>query len=417
LTCSRGTLASHLDNADVELGFRLTVTIDRLDSSDFPSGHESTGFDGALNSFDEELYIKNNAILGVKGFDLHGYTGSVWINQRNFVIRPATDWSGSMPWDAKQTVLFSQLGKPDIFHKNIDYIDVSTPEGDACTGLAELWGNLIVLKELNMFKIRFNNSGNSLNWEIDEHFQKVGMIAPNSLAVGGGYIFFAGKEHIYMFDGNNAIPITKDRIQDEYQSELALSFGWASDYDEIHGMYDPNTNTYRLLFYDDDYSEARMFVYNIIGGYWTKHKYDDTSNVMIPRSLVLGVDYDMLGNTDTKIIKLDSSESASVEDVACEYESQWFSLNDNPFQEKRINTIKLLSINDTSITFRLYKNYGTNATYSKTVTANATRDISWEEVSTTGYVFKLEILNTALEGNEDLQVFELEIDYDELDER
>lgn len=338
LTCARGdSKQTHIDNSTVYLGYQIVVTIDKTTSDTFPVGYQSSGFDDPLIDFVEELYTRTNAILGILGFDIDGYTQSIWINQRNFIIRPTTDYIASMPWHSKQVVLFSQLGQPDVFHKNIDYIDLSTREGDPCTGLAQMWGNLIVFKELNMFKIRFNNSGNSLDWSIDEHYEKVGMIAPNSLAEGDGKLFFAGKDHIYMYDGNNAIPLTKDRIADTYQSYLATSVAADSEYGNIYGMYDPGRKWYILNFPATAYY---MLVYDVDKKCW--HTWAWTDGNFAAKQLVQGVDQQILANGTSKIFELDTT-GGTENDPIVQFKSQWLTFNGNPFQEKRITYTKIIN--------------------------------------------------------------------------
>ncbi len=399
----------------------ISLRIRRESSGVYPAGYVSSLDDFTtilLNNFVEELYIRNNAVTSVLGFDLHGYTNSLWMNQRNFVIRPALKWgSDDLPYDVRQVVLFSQVDKPDIFHTNIDFMDFSTKEGDACTGLSELWGNLIILKERNMFKVRFNNSGNSLSWEIDEHFQKVGMIAENSLAVGDGKVFFLGQDNVYMFDGNNAVSITKDKIKDELITAVNSSQGDFNDYEHIYGEYDPINKLYYLMLQTTTLTHC--YLYAVDEKRWMYQKYNDADYLVA--GLELGVDYDLLSKTtSTKIFKVDSSVGAGAEGIDVEMETQWLSLNDNQFQSKRINQLKIVSLNSHTFSMKIYKDYSVTASYTDTIsTQTPLTGIEFNETSLEGKVFKIEIITTGndLEGNNTLNVFEIEIDYDVLDER
>jgi len=405
------------DDPDYDISLRIR----REDAGTFPVGYVSS-LDNfttiLLNDFVEELYLKNNAITSVLGFDLHGYTNSAWINQRNFVIRPALSYNiDDLPYDERQTVLFSQSDKPDCFHVNVDYMDFSTREGDPCTGLAELWGNLIVFKERNMFKVRFNNSGNSLSWEIDEHFQKVGMIAPNSLAVGDGKLFFLGQDNVYMFDGSKAVSITKDRIKDELIAYVDTSEGDFSNYEHIYGEYDPINKLYYLMIVPDA-NYAHCYVYDVDADSWRYQYYSDTD--YLPESLSLGVDYDLLSNTaTTKIFKVDSALTAGEEDIDVEYESQFFTLDDNPFRQKRIKQLKVLSENNHTFSMSIYKDGSSSASYTDTIGVQSIRDVTFNETSLSGRAFKVEIVTTGrdLLPTNTLEISEIEIDYDLLDER
>jgi len=416
-------------SGDYQIGIRLSKT---ATGDKFPFhykseiGHASTSFADELQVIEEEMYTKLNAITSVKGFDLNGYSKSLWVNQRNFAIRPNLDYTlEELPYDIRQVVLFSQLAQPDCFHVNIDYIDCQTTEGDACTGLATLFGDLIVFKELNMFRINFNNSGNSLDWRITEHFQSVGCVAPNSIASGNGRIFFAGIDNIYMFDGRIARPITKDRIRDDYVSKLAARLVSDGNYDKIYGLFDPLRNNYRLMFS----TSGSCYVYDIDRGSWRIDDYDDTER---PEFLALSADNEILGTksdgTTGLVMKVDDSVSANHETFDISYISQWLSIDGNPFGEKRLCYIKVLMRTeaDEDITVRIYKDFidegvVTPATHDNTASLLATGadyKYFYFENSSIFKVLKFDIYSGNIPSDEqaNLQILEIEIGYETLDE-
>jgi hypothetical protein len=408
----------------------ITARIFRTSSATFPAGHNLDG-----QNFEEELYTRTNAVVqpdNENDFQVYTYSDMLWMNQRLFVINPKFARSeDKYPYETEQVLLFSQLGQPDVFHVYDDFVDLSTAEGDQCMRIFSLWGDVIVLKKYNMFRIRFNNSGNSLDWSIQEHYQDIGCVAENSLAVGNGRAFWCGEKHIYMFDGNRVVPITKDTIEETYRGYLSNSYTAFSDYDEIYGVYDVKSDRYIVQFVETE--DCYCLVYDVQKGawlYWRFDNYVDGDN--LPGYITTGVDKDLFvvkaeygTGQDVGIFKIEDSGTDET-GVTSQYKSNWLDLNGNPQQQKRLIEAKLrFKNNGTNTVFKIYKDSSGVATFTSASLDSSgaevikyARDSSGNNPSMVGKQFMVEVVeSTASTFATSLEVYEIELQYERLGNR
>jgi len=290
--------------------YDLVVTLETDNTNQFPASYYTSGFDDPITkaNISEEMHTRNGSIAGsfadTAGRLLTNYTKSVWSNGRNFVIRPTVETAAEiLPWDMRQVVLFSNLNNPDVFDWDIDYIDVSTPEGDVVTGIMELFGDIIIFKEYSVFRVSFNNSGRSLDWSVTEHFQDVGCIAPNSIAKGNGVIYYAGIDNIYRFDGAKSIPITNNKVRQIYSSNL----GDQDKESEVWGAYDRELGRY-LLNFTADSAQSNIYIYEESNqSFW---KWEDAFTP-VPVFLTSGIDNKLLGAAGTEISTIADTSSGA----------------------------------------------------------------------------------------------------------
>lgn len=402
--------------ADTSPNYDIDLTLDKVSGANFPDGHECTGSDDAVYSIEEEVYTRRGVVYPTTSLEVDSYAHHVWVNGRHFISHPSWEYPiDYWPFDEKQVVLFSLIGEPDIFNHEHDYIDLSTKEGDPVTGLEALFGDLIVFKELNMFRISLNNTGNSLEWGVNEHFQKVGCIAPQSIVNGDGIIYFAGHDHIYAFDGRIAKPITKYRIASDYRSILANSYSQHSDYDEVYGVFDPKNRLVLFNFPID--GSVTCYVYDIDMDAWHTYLYDDE---FVPvEQFVLGVDYDLLVGGGTAIYKLNAGATANdTEYFLPRLKTGWQPLNGDPGQEKKLKYIQIVNKSTNNITVKIYADYSGTASRTMTLTGNASQHIDMEDRPVVGRVFQVEVYPAAtLDTTDVYTIYEIIMNYDLLEAR
>jgi hypothetical protein len=402
------SIAAHLNPQDIYLGRPTAAVRIKLTgngrSADFPANHESYNADDVKYSFEEEYYLTLNAIPGVvEGFDVKSYSDGIWLNGRHFIIRPNINTTrvrkvdlGSMtfkeidlPYDPRQTILFSKLNQPDAFDFMTDFIDLSTEEGDPVMAEAEIAGDLVLLKKYNMFVISLNNTARSLDWGITHHFQKVGCISRNSVAKGNGVLFFAGEDNIFAYDGRVAMPVTYGKVREAYVAELAN----VSDYETMWGIFDPHRNRYLLYISGDN---EYVWIYDQTTKGWSKYDYADGTGKYDIKNLQLGAGLELFAANDDgdALLQLETTGGAESSSQAKTMTTQWLSLSDHPHEEKRLFFIRIdMNLAGGIYHLSLYGN-GDSTTpvwTASSQTAQAGRAIHYHEVSEVARQFKLTV--------------------------
>ena len=371
--------------------YKITPFIGLTDggsSSNFPNDHLSGGFDDQLNEFTEELYTRTNAVIDKAYWHVDTYGNAIYMNDRLFVINPGIDYGEDLPYDVRQVVLFSQVGKPEQIHYLVDYINLTTEEGDSVVGLAEVNNNLLVLKENSLFFINMFNTGNSLDWQVNDPIKGIGCIAKRSVVSAHGGVFFAGNQHIYMTNGQTFKAITENKIQQKYLDLLNAE----SDYDSISAVFDMEKNCYIINFP----TSAQALLYYPNYDRWETSDFGQDVDY-IPIEIKQSVEGVTLGGSDAQIMRIFSSDATIKEYNTIE--TGWLDLDTDPFENKIISWIKIILENTGyNVTLSIYKNYNSSA--SKTITINSsTENMIYEEISLMGKVFKIKIETTSDKDN------------------
>jgi hypothetical protein len=401
------SIAAHLQPKDIYLGRPKAQVRIKLSSggssADFPANHESYNVNDVIYSFEEEYYLTLNALPGIsEGFDVKSYSDGIWVNGRHFIIRPninktrlrkvvgVNDYTKEieLPYDPRQTVLFSKLNQPDAFDFMLDFIDLSTEEGDPIVAEAEIAGDLVVLKSYNMFTISLNNTSRALDWGITHHFQKVGCISRNSVAKGNGVLFFAGEDNIYAYDGKAAVPITHNKIREAYVAELAN----VTDYEDMWGIFDPHRNRYMLYIPDND---EYVWIYEQGTQAWSQYDYADGSNKYDIKNLQVGAALELFAANDDgdAILQLETTGGAEAAQTKT-LRTQWVALTENTYAEERLNFIRLdMNLAGGTYNIQIYANGNTTTPVwtATSQTAKAGRDVHYHEVSEVARLFMLQL--------------------------
>ncbi|MGQ4895053.1 MAG: hypothetical protein ACP6IQ_10575 [Candidatus Njordarchaeia archaeon] len=377
-------------------------------SSDFPNNHYSGGFDDPLDNFESELYTKTNSVINKAYWGVESYGDAVFVNSRLFVIKPGIDYE-NLPYDPRQVLLFSQVNKPDEIQFLVDYIDVSTDEGDQCVALVEVNDIILVLKKRSLFKINMFNSGNVMDWQVSDPIKGVGCITKHGVQKIQGLVIFPGLSDIFMTDGNDFIGITKNKIQDEYRNLISSE----SDYDDISSGVDFINMAYWIYFPTSDI----ILKYYIEEKRWEKFDASDVHSFYIIANGIEDIPIGINIDDNPGVVKIEDS-SASGTSISNILETGWISLNGDPLMEKQIRWIKLIGkFNNGAIHLYVYKDFESSEIITKTITATTDR-ILFEETSLLAKVIKIKISTSST--NTDNKLFELqgiEVGYEELGNR
>jgi hypothetical protein len=124
-------------------------------------------------------------------------------------------------------------------------MEVRSGDGDQVTGLAMLYGNLIVLKERSMHRLAVQGAAVPVS-RVDEISNNVGCIAPNTVITVNNTLYFLSWAGFYRYD-NNALSKVDGAFSEELQLRLRssqngvinpairdASCGWNPTYRELY---------------------------------------------------------------------------------------------------------------------------------------------------------------------------------------
>lgn len=181
-------------------------------------------------------------------------------------------------------------------------MEVRSGDGDQITGLAMLYGNLIVLKERSMHRLAVQGAAVPVS-RVDEISNNVGCIAPNTVITVNNTLYFLSWAGFYKYDNNQLMKID-GKFAEELQLRLRssqsgvinpairdASCGWNPTYRELYltipvmstnnneGDYSGG-NTMGVTITDNKGTRelrAVTYVINIDTGLVTKYRYMDDS--------------------------------------------------------------------------------------------------------------------------------------------
>ena len=233
-------------------------------------------------------------------------------------------------------------------------------EGGAITGLAEMFGRLVVFKPQAIFILNISDPVNPTSWSIVESKHNIGNVAPEGVVEVHDSIYFVYYDGIYKITSNmvassTATPSVMNKVSDKIDDQFLL----ATDKTQIKGIYDPSRQEIIYKWMESD--TQRVWAYNYVRESWRKIDmgtgvldilaYDETG---VP------LDYD---KTSNKIIKFDTA-NASV----AKWKSKRFPLDLHRKRLLRYGTVQFTGTDD--LTYNIYLDGATSASFTKTISAD-----------------------------------------------
>ncbi len=171
-----------------------------------------------LKFYDTNLLEGSRHPLGETNIEVN-YKYAVYVGSRLYVGNVTLD-PDSEAEEHKDWIMFSESTQPDVI-PIVNYIQVKDLQGGEITGLAEMFGDLVVFMERGIYRLSVPSDDPS-SWSLVEANENVGCIAPNSIEMVEGAVFFAGYDYLYMLTPNFEIfPVTLT-IRDDYQGYANL---------------------------------------------------------------------------------------------------------------------------------------------------------------------------------------------------
>lgn len=181
-------------------------------------------------------------------------------------------------------------------------MEVRAGDGDQITGMAMLYGNLIILKERSIHRLAVQGSAVPVS-RVDEISNNVGCIAPNTVITVNNTLYFLSWSGLYKYD-NNVLSKIDGKFAEELQLRLRsaqngvsnpairdASCGWNSAYRELYlnipvmttntNEGDANNQNYGGITISDNKGtrqvRGHIYAINMDTGLVTKHRYMDDS--------------------------------------------------------------------------------------------------------------------------------------------
>lgn len=248
-------------------------------------------------------------------------------------------------------VSYSELDQYDV-NPVSNVISFPDKEGGPITGLAELFGKLVVMKKQAMFFLDASASSPA-SWVVQESVHNIGNIAPRGSVEAFGKVYVCYYDGIYAFTPNSlaesdGTPTEKLKISgpieniylgvldkeaiiaeyDQYAGEVIFFFGPTSTvYDSIEHEWSDSSYEYG----SDDYAWA----YNVSTGDWRQISssanvgivsYDQDANLIIYDSTdkkikSMGKPEDVQARVRTKFYNVDDGERLNTRTLRTRYKS------------------------------------------------------------------------------------------------
>jgi len=233
-------------------------------------------------------------------------------------------------------------------------------EGGAITGLAEIFGRLVVFKPQAIFILNLSDPVNPSSWSIVESKHNIGNVAFEGMVEVHDSIYFVYHDGIYRITSNmsassTATPTVMDKVTDAIDDQFML----ATDKTAIKGIFDSERQ--EIIYKWMVSSTQVVWAYNYVKQTWRKIDmgtgvldllaYDENGSPM---------DYD---KTNNKIIKFDTANAST-----SKWKSKKFPLDLHRKRLLRYGTVQFVGTD--TLTYNLYLDGAGSASFTKSITAD-----------------------------------------------
>ena len=314
--------------------------------------NEISIIDKGLSSLGEHPYgqekkIKVNAQFGkiLKGRLFLG----------NIVLDPGNENEEQNDW-----VAYSELNAYDVRPVS-NVIPFPDREGGQITGLAEIFGKLIVFKAQAIYVLNVVDPATPSTWVRKESKINIGNIAPHGIIEVHDSVFFIHHDGIYKLDANtvasaDATPSIMEKIsltiEDQFDSAISKK--------DIEGIYNQKDSEILYTWQTGSPATQVVWAYHIVLKTW--RKVDTSTNLDL---LTFGENSGPItwDNTDTDIKKFDVDEA-----VGTAWKSKRFRLD---LDNKKLLRYGMVQFTGTdTLTVNIYLDGSGSASFTKSITAD-----------------------------------------------
>jgi len=271
----------------------------------------------------------------------------------NIVLDPGNENEAQNDW-----IAYSELNAFDVRPVS-NVLPFPDREGGQITGLAELFGRLVIFKPQAFYVLDVVNPSDPTTWTRKESKINIGNIAPEGIVEVHDSIYFVHHDGIYRLDSNTVASSTlTPSVMEKITLPIEDQFLLADSKKAVKGVYDQKNN--ELLFTWDQSNAQKVWAYHIVLKSW--RKVDTTTNLDI---LTFGENSGPLAwdNTDTDIKKFDVAEN-----VGITWKSKRFRMDLDRKQLLRYGMVKFTGTD--TVTFNIYLDGSGSASFTKDITAD-----------------------------------------------
>ena len=144
--------------------------------------------------------------------------------------------------DHPDWIAYSELNQYDVRPVS-NVINLDDREGGAVTGLAVLFGRLIIFKPQAIFIMNVSDPADPNTWSISESKFSIGNIAPEGVVEVHDSVYFVFHDGIYAVTSNTVADSTKTpSVMDKISLSIEDQFLLANSKKDIKGVYDQKNN-------------------------------------------------------------------------------------------------------------------------------------------------------------------------------
>jgi hypothetical protein len=272
----------------------------------------------------------------------------------NVVLNPEDKAEEHRDW-----IAYSELNEFDTIPVS-NVIAFDDREGGDITGLAVLFGRLVIFKPQAIFILNVSDPSNSNSWAVVESKHNIGNVAPQGVVEVHDSIYFVYHDGIYRVTSNmvassTATPSVMDKVSDKIDDQFLL----ATDKTAIKGLYDPSRQ--EVIYKWMEGNTQRVWAYNYVRESWRKiNMGTGVLDILAYDETGVPLNYD---KTSNKIIKFDTA-NASV----AKWKSKRFPLDLHRKRLLRYGTVQFTGTDD--LTYNIYLDGATSASFTKTISAD-----------------------------------------------
>ena len=273
----------------------------------------------------------------------------------NLVLNPDDKQEEHHDW-----IAYSELHQYDNRPVS-NVIALDDREGGEVTGLAVLFGRLVIFKPQAIFIMNVPNPANPESWSVVESKHSIGNIAPEGVVEIHDHVYFVFHDGIYavtpnMVASSTATPSVMEKITLPIEDQFLL----ATSKKDIKGVYDQDHSEVLYTWTTGSPATQVVWAYHVVLKTWRKVETTTNLDILAYGENSYPIAWD---NTDSDIKKFDVDEAVGVA-----WKSKTFRMD---LDKKRLIRYGMIQFTGTdTLTVNLYLDGSGSASFTKTITAD-----------------------------------------------
>jgi hypothetical protein len=240
-------------------------------------------------------------------------------------------------------------------------ITLDDREGGAVSGLAVLFGRLIVFKPQAIFILNVTDPANPNTWNVTESKHSVGNIAPEGVVEVHDSVYFVFHDGIYAVTSNMVADSTATpSVMEKITLPIEDQFNSANSKKDIKGIYNQKDSEILYTWQTGSPASQIVWAYHVVLKTWRKVDTSTNLDILAYGENSYPIAWD---NTDTDVKKFDVDEA-----VGTAWKSKKFRLD---LDNKRLLRYGMVQFTGTdTLTVNIYLDGSGSASFTKTITAD-----------------------------------------------